>query len=56
MFGLSWEALREDNPMLGLRGAGLGIHIPELVEMQVRAIFEAACDVKKRGGSIHTSR
>ena len=38
------EKLREQNPMLGLRGVRLGIHMPELVKMQVRAIFEAACD------------
>jgi len=37
------EALREANPMLGLRGVRLGIHMPALVKMQVRAIFEAAC-------------
>jgi pyruvate,orthophosphate dikinase len=37
------EAMREANPMLGLRGVRLGIHLPELVRMQVRAIFEAAC-------------
>ncbi|MBL0712921.1 MAG: pyruvate, phosphate dikinase [Desulfosarcina sp.] len=43
------ESLREDNPMLGLRGVRLGIHIPELTSMQVRAIFEAACTVKKEG-------
>ncbi len=37
------EALKEENPMLGLRGVRLGIHMPALVRMQVRAIFEAAC-------------
>ncbi len=37
------DELREQNPMLGLRGVRLGIHMPELVRMQVRAIFEAAC-------------
>jgi pyruvate,orthophosphate dikinase len=31
------------NPMLGLRGVRLGIHMPSLTRMQVRAIFEAAC-------------
>jgi len=41
-----WE---EDNPMLGLRGVRLGIHIPELTKMQVRAIFEAACKCAKDG-------
>jgi pyruvate,orthophosphate dikinase len=43
------EALREQNPMLGLRGVRLGIHMPELVRMQVRAIFEAACACVKGG-------
>jgi pyruvate,orthophosphate dikinase len=43
------EALREQNPMLGLRGVRLGIHMPELVRMQVRAIFEAACGCAKAG-------
>ncbi len=43
------DALREQNPMLGLRGVRLGIHMPELVRMQVRAIFEAACDVAAEG-------
>jgi pyruvate,orthophosphate dikinase len=43
------DALREQNPMLGLRGVRLGIHMPELVRMQVRAIFEAACDVAAAG-------
>ncbi|MBR9982376.1 MAG: pyruvate, phosphate dikinase, partial [Desulfatitalea sp.] len=38
------ERLREQNPMLGLRGVRLGIQIPELTSMQVRAIFEAACE------------
>ncbi len=43
------ERLHEENPMLGLRGVRLGIHMPELVTMQVRALFEAACDVVKEG-------
>jgi pyruvate,orthophosphate dikinase len=43
------EALREQNPMLGLRGVRLGIHMPELVRMQVRAIFEAACECAAAG-------
>ena len=43
------EALRELNPMLGTRGVRLGILIPELTQMQVRAIFEAACTVAKEG-------
>lgn len=43
------EAMREENPMLGLRGVRLGIHMPQLVRMQVRAIFEAACTCVKEG-------
>jgi pyruvate,orthophosphate dikinase len=43
------EALKEANPMLGLRGCRLGIIFPEINEMQVRAIFEAACQLKKQG-------
>ena len=43
-------ALRESNPMLGLRGVRLGILIPELTRMQVRAVFEAACEVIRDGG------
>jgi pyruvate,orthophosphate dikinase len=41
--------LHETNPMLGHRGCRLGITYPEIYEMQVRAIFQAACDVKKDG-------
>ena len=37
------NGLMEVNPMLGLRGCRLGILYPEITEMQVRAIFEAAC-------------
>jgi len=47
------ESLHEANPMLGLRGVRLGIHIPELTTMQVRAIFEAACTVAKEGVDVH---
>jgi len=43
------EALREMNPMLGTRGVRLGILIPDLTKMQVRAIFEAACNVSNEG-------
>jgi pyruvate, orthophosphate dikinase len=42
--------LHEDNPMLGLRGVRLGIVKPGLYAMQVRAIVEAACQVKADGG------
>jgi pyruvate, orthophosphate dikinase len=41
--------LHEQNPMLGHRGCRLGITYPEIYEMQARAIFEAACEVKKEG-------
>jgi pyruvate, orthophosphate dikinase len=41
--------LHETNPMLGHRGCRLGITFPEIYEMQVRAIYQAACDVKKQG-------
>ncbi|HKZ07297.1 MAG TPA: pyruvate, phosphate dikinase [Methylomirabilota bacterium] len=43
------EALQESNPMLGHRGCRLGITFPEIYEMQVRAIMEAACAVARRG-------
>ena len=43
------EALHEFNPMLGHRGCRLGIIYPEISEMQVRAIMEAACNVHKSG-------
>jgi pyruvate,orthophosphate dikinase len=39
--------LHEENPMLGFRVCRLGIVYPEIYEMQVRAIFEAACDLIK---------
>ena len=45
----SIEAMHESNPMMGLRGVRLSVVMPEIVEMQVRAIFEAAADVKLRG-------
>ncbi len=47
------EALHEQNPMLGTRGVRLGILIPELTKMQVRAIFEAACQCAKDGFDVH---
>jgi pyruvate,orthophosphate dikinase len=46
------RALEEANPMLGTRGVRLGILIPELTQMQVRAIFEAACTVASRKGRV----
>jgi len=47
------DALHELNPMLGHRGCRLGITYPEITRMQVRAIMEAACEVKKAGGDPH---
>src|SRR5207248_5821848 len=44
------ERLEESNPMLGMRGVRLGVARPGLYAMQVRAIMEAACDVKEKGG------
>ncbi len=46
------EGLSESNPMMGLRGCRLGLMYPEINEMQVRAIFEAACDLKKEGWDV----
>ncbi len=40
------EQLHESNPMLGLRGVRLSILYPEITRMQVRAIIEAACDLR----------
>jgi pyruvate, orthophosphate dikinase len=42
-------ALHENNPMLGHRGVRLGISYPEITEMQIRAIFEAAAELNKQG-------
>ena len=46
------EAMAEYNPMLGMRGVRLGIAIPEIYDMQARAIFEAMVAVGKKGISI----
>jgi pyruvate,orthophosphate dikinase len=43
------EALHESNPMMGHRGVRLGITYPEVSEMQIRAIFEAAAELIKEG-------
>ena len=43
------RSMHESNPMMGLRGVRLSISMPQIVEMQVRAIFEAAADCTKRG-------
>jgi pyruvate,orthophosphate dikinase len=46
------EALSEFNPMLGMRGVRLGVTVPEIYEMQARAIFEAAVEASRRGAAI----
>ena len=46
------EALIEANPMLGHRGCRLGITFPEIYDMQVRAIMEAACEVAAAGVTV----
>jgi pyruvate, orthophosphate dikinase len=43
------KGMHESNPMMGMRGVRLSISMPEIVEMQVRAIFEAAADCTLRG-------
>jgi pyruvate,orthophosphate dikinase len=43
------ERMHEANPMMGLRGIRLGIVYPDITKMQVRAIFEAACQAAKQG-------
>ncbi|MFH2043337.1 MAG: pyruvate, phosphate dikinase [Acidobacteriota bacterium] len=45
-------ALSEFNPMLGHRGCRLGVTFPEIIEMQARAIFEAACQLAKEGEKV----
>ncbi|UWQ98516.1 pyruvate, phosphate dikinase [Rhodobacteraceae bacterium S2214] len=45
-------ALAEYNPMLGMRGVRLGIAIPEIYEMQARAIFEATVDANENGAGV----
>jgi len=47
------EGMREMNPMLGLRGCRLSIVMPEIVEMQTRAIIEAACECEKKKVDVH---
>ena len=46
------EAMSEFNPMLGLRGVRIGITVPEIYEMQARAIFEAAVIASRRGDPV----
>lgn len=47
------DDLHEFNPMLGHRGCRLGITFPEIYEMQVYAIMEAACEVAKEGVKVY---
>lgn len=46
------EALSEFNPMLGMRGVRLGIVLPEIYDMQARAIFEATVDAGIKGAAV----
>jgi pyruvate,orthophosphate dikinase len=46
------NAMEEYNPMLGLRGVRLGITVPEIYDMQVRAIFEATVEASRRGAVV----
>jgi pyruvate, orthophosphate dikinase len=46
------EALTEVNPMLGMRGVRLGVVLPEIYDMQVRAIFEATVEIARRGDPV----
>ena len=59
IMGISYErlsaktaSLHEVNPMLGHRGCRLGVSYPEIYEMQVQAIMEAACEFHKSGNKI----
>ncbi|SFC98579.1 putative PEP-binding protein [Tropicimonas isoalkanivorans] len=45
------EALSEFNPMLGMRGVRLGVTMPEIYDMQVRAIFEATVQASRQAGA-----
>lgn len=46
------EALSEFNPMLGMRGVRLGITVPEIYDMQARAIFEATIEASRHGDPV----
>jgi len=46
------EVLHEFNPMLGHRGCRLGVSYPEIYRMQVRAILEAACELRAKTGQV----
>lgn len=45
--------MKEANPMLGLRGVRLGIYLPGLFQMQMRALVQAACELKQEGKDPH---
>jgi pyruvate,orthophosphate dikinase len=47
------QGMHESNPMMGLRGIRLGIVYPDIMKMQVKAVFEAACDAKLNGIDPH---
>jgi pyruvate,orthophosphate dikinase len=47
------EGMKEQNPMLGLRGIRLGLTFPGITTMQCRAIIGAACELKKEGIDVH---
>ncbi|WP_407495293.1 putative PEP-binding protein [Pseudooceanicola sp. MF1-13] len=46
------EEMSEHNPMLGLRGVRLGITMPEIYDMQARAIFEAVIEASREGAQV----
>ena len=46
------DAMSEYNPMLGLRGVRLGVTVPEIYEMQARAIFEATIEASRDGDPV----
>ncbi len=46
------EALAEFNPMLGMRGVRIGVVLPEIYDMQARAIFEATVETAERGETV----
>ncbi len=46
------DAMTEYNPMLGLRGVRLGVTVPEIYEMQARAIFEATIEASRDGDAV----
>ncbi|MGV8987081.1 MAG: putative PEP-binding protein [Cypionkella sp.] len=46
------EALSEANPMLGMRGVRLGVVLPEIYDMQARAIFEATVEIGRKGAKV----